>query len=105
MEYDPDDEYMEDVKLDYEIYHRCRMVSKDNDVGVYDKKALLHAKRWDVYVNKKEHLIKGGYLVKKFGSDGEKVIWEVVDNHVVEEETYHDEIGLQGFDYNLFEED
>ena len=31
--------------------------------GVYDKKTLIHAKRWDVYVNEKEKLIKGGYLM------------------------------------------
>ena len=30
---------------------------------------------------------------------------EVVDNHVVEEPTDHDEIGLRGFDLNLFDED
>ena len=41
---------------------------------MYDNKALLHAKRWYVYVNKKENLIKGGYLVEVFGSDGEKVL-------------------------------
>ena len=30
---------------------------------------------------------------------------EVVDNHVVEEPTDYDEIGLRGFDLNLFDED
>ena len=30
-----------------------RMVFEDNDGGLDDKKALLHAKRWDVYVNEK----------------------------------------------------
>ena len=39
------------------------------------------------------------------GYDGNKVIWEVVDYHVVEEETDHDEIGLKGFDFNLLQED
>ena len=29
----------------------------------------------------------------------------MVDNHVVEEPTDHDEIGLRGFDLNLFDED
>ena len=37
--------------------------------------------------------------------DKKKVLWEVVDNHVVEEPTDHEEIGLRGFDLNLFDED
>ena len=48
-----------------------------------DKKALLHDKRWYVSVNSKENIIKGGYLVVVFGSDGKKVIWQVVDYHVI----------------------
>ena len=38
------------------------------------------------------------------GNDRRKVIWEEVGNHVVEEETHHGEIGLQGFNYNVFDE-
>ena len=37
--------------------------------------------------------------------DGNKVLWDVVDDHVTEEETYHYEIGLRGFDFNFFDED
>ena len=37
------------------------------------------------------------------GNDKKKVLWEVVDNHVVEEPTDHEEIGLQGFDFNFFD--
>ena len=37
--------------------------------------------------------------------DKKKVLWEVVGDHVVEEPTYHDEIGLQGFDFNVFDQD
>ena len=37
--------------------------------------------------------------------DGNKVLWEVVDDHITEEETYHYEIGLRGFDFNFFDED
>ena len=39
------------------------------------------------------------------GNEEKKVIWEVVDNNVVEEPTDHEEIGLQGFDFNDFDED
>ena len=73
---------------------------EDNDGGVGDAKALLYAKRWDIYVNEKEKLVKGGYLVEVIGHYKKKVIWEVVDDHVVEEPTDHEEIGLRGFDFN-----
>ena len=33
------------------------------------------------------------------GSDGKKVLWEVVDDHFVEEIKKHDEIVLRGFDF------
>ena len=35
-------------------------------------------------------------------SDRKKVIWEVVDNHVVDDGNNHDEIGLQGVLYWFF---
>ena len=48
MDQDPDEEYMEDVRLDDEREHHWRMVFEDNGEGVENKKALLHSKRWDV---------------------------------------------------------
>ena len=78
---------------------------EENDVGVDDAKVWLHSKRWDVYMNEKENLVKGGYLVEFVVHDGKKVIWEVSDDHVVEDPTDHDEIGLWGFDFNLFYKD
>ena len=54
---------------------------------------------------RKIKIIAGGYLVEFFGHEGKKVIWKVVDDHVVEEPTDHDEIGLRGFDFNLFDKD
>ena len=80
-------------------------MSEDNDGGVDDAKALLHAKRWDIYVNEKEKLVKGGYSVEVVGHDKKKVIWEVVYDNVVEEPTDHEEIGLRGFDFNVFNKD
>ena len=35
--------------------------------------------------------------------DRKKFIWEVVGNHVVEEETHNGDIGLKWFNYNLFD--
>ena len=58
---DPGEDYMEDVKLDNERERHWRMVFEENDGGVDNNRALLHAKRWDVYVNENEKIIKGGY--------------------------------------------
>ena len=37
------------------------------------------------------------------GQDGKRFLWEVVDDHVVEEPTDNDEIGLWEFDFNFFD--
>ena len=68
-------------------------------------KALIHPKRWNVYMNDKKNIVKGGYSVEVVGHDRKKVFWEVVNDHVIEEPTDHDEIGLRGFDFNLFDKD
>ena len=49
--------------------------------------------------------MKGKYLVEVVGHDKKKVFWEVVDDHVVEEPSDHEDIGLRGFDFNIFDED
>ena len=72
MEDDPEEEDIEDVKLDNKREHHWRMFFEDNNGGVDNKKALLHVKRWYVYVNEKEKIIKGGYLVEVVGYDGKK---------------------------------
>ena len=51
MEYDIDKEKMEDANLDNERERHWRMVFEKNDVGVDENNSLLHAKRWNVYVN------------------------------------------------------
>ena len=50
----PDEEEMEYVKLYDERERHWRMIFEENDGGMGDKKALIPAKRWDVYVNKNE---------------------------------------------------
>ena len=52
----------------------------------------------------------GGWMVrnqfyKVSGSGGKKFLWEVIYDHVVEEETDHNEIGLRWFDFNFFDKD
>ena len=49
MDPDPDEENIKDVVLDDEIERHCCMVFEDNNGGVDDMKALLHAKKWNVY--------------------------------------------------------
>ena len=105
VEDDPDKEEMDDFNIDDERERHWRMVFKENDGGVEDEKALLHDKRWDVYVNEKENIVKGGYLVEVVSHEKNKVLWGVVDDHVVEEPTDNEEIGLRGFDFNFFDED
>ena len=43
--------------------------------------------------------------MENFVHDKNKVIWEVVGDHVVEDPTDHEDIGLRGFDLNLFGKD
>ena len=61
MENDPDEEEMDDVNIDDERERHWRNVSEDNEGGVDDKKALIHTKRWDLYVSENEQLVKGEY--------------------------------------------
>ena len=75
LEYNPDKEEMHDVNLDNERERHLRMVLEGNDVGVDNEKSLLHTKRWSVYVNDKENIVKGGYLFEVFGHDGKTVFW------------------------------
>ena len=56
-------------------------------------------------MNEKPSLIKGGNYVVVSGSYGNKVLWGVVDNNIVEEINYFDEIGLRGFGSNVFDQD
>ena len=59
------------------------MVLEENDGGVDNAKAFLHAKGWDIYMNEKEKIVKGGYLVEVVDHDKKKFLWEVVEDHVV----------------------
>ena len=49
--------------------------------------------------------MKGKYLVEFVGNDKKKVLREVVGDHVVEEPSDHEDIGLRGFDFNISDED
>ena len=69
MENDYDEEEMGDVNKDDERERHWRNFFEENEGGLDDKKALLHAKRWDLYVNEKEQLVKGKYSVEVVGHD------------------------------------
>ena len=49
----PDDKDLKYEKLDNKRRRHWRMVFEDNDGGMDNKKAILHDKRWDVYMNEK----------------------------------------------------
>ena len=85
VEDDPDEEDMDNANLENERERHWRMVFEDNDGGVDDANALLHAKMWDVYVNEKEKIFKCGYSVEVVGYDKKKFLYEVVDNNFVED--------------------
>ena len=68
-----------------------------------NNKYIIHANRWDIFINKNRLLIKGGYSVKVAGYNVKKFVWEVVDDNVVEKAKDNDEIGLQGFYSNILE--
>ena len=53
---DTDNEDMEDVILDDKRERHWRKFSDNNDGGVDNQKAILHAKMWDLYMSKKEAL-------------------------------------------------
>ena len=54
-------------------------------------------------MNERENFIKGYHLVEVVGHDGKRVLWEVVDYNAIEEATDYDEIGLWGFNFNVFD--
>ena len=94
IEANVDKEEMEGKRLDDKRERHWRMVIEDNIEGIDNEKELLHAKRWDAYMNDKLSLIKGGYSAAVSGSDGK-------ENHVVEEPKENDGIGLRGFVFFL----
>ena len=72
---DPDEEGLDDVNIDNKRERHWRKHFDYNEGGVDDNKALLHAKRWYLYVNEKEQLVKGKYLVEVVGHNKKKVLW------------------------------
>ena len=45
-------------------------------------------------------MVKGVYSVEVSEKEGKKVIWEVADDHMVEEGVEHEELGIRGFGFN-----
>ena len=92
MEIDTHDEDMGGARLDDGRERQRMMVFEDNEGGVDDDKVIIYSKRWGVYMNNKGLLIKGGYSVEVSGYYVRKVMWELVDDNVVEEPKENDEI-------------
>ena len=55
MDPHPDEEEVEYLILDNKREHHWRMVFEDNDGGVDNEKVVLHANRWDFYMNEEKH--------------------------------------------------
>ena len=68
LEIDPDEEKKDDINIDDERERHWKNVFVDNERGV-DEKALLHAKRWGLYLYEKDKLVKGNYSVEVVGHD------------------------------------
>ena len=45
---------MDDMRLDYEREHHQSIIFEDNERGVDDEKAILHAKKWYFYMDEKQ---------------------------------------------------
>ena len=80
----------------------CRIIFEENNEGGDGEKDILHANKWNVYNKVKEALVNVGYSVEVSDKDGQKIILEAVNDHVVEEGFEHEELSLHGFDFNLF---
>ena len=50
-------------------------------------------------------MVKGGYSFEFDDKESKTVIWEAANKHVVEEAVKHEDLGLPGFDCNLFDEE
>ena len=81
------------------------MIFEDNNGGMDGTKALLHAKKWDVYNSEKQALVKGGCLFEVSDKDWKRLIYEVGNDHQVEEGVEHEKLGLRGFGFNFLDED
>ena len=95
MEAYPYEEEMQGVVVDDEIQCRWMMMLGNNQAGKYEDKSLLHSNRWYFYMRQKLSLIDVGYSVEVSGSDRKKVVWEVIQDHVVKYPKGNDEIVLR----------
>ena len=94
MDLYPDEEDIVDAITEDERECCQMMVFEGDNRAMENQKASLHTKNWDVYMNDEKVLIKGSYYVEVSDSDGKNFMWEVVDDHVVEQGKEHDKIGL-----------
>ena len=60
----PDEEEMEDMRIDDKREHHWRIVFEENNGVLDDEKEILRARRWHVYMNEKNMLTNGGYSVQ-----------------------------------------
>ena len=77
-ERDPDLNKDEDIRMDETRYNHWRVVSEE-----YDDKKKIHALRWEVYVKKKEKLIKREFSVYVTHPAGGNIVWTSVKDNII----------------------
>ena len=75
---------LDDKRLDEKREHQRGVVFEEIYEGVYNKKAILDTKRWDVCMNRGKALTKGGYSTEVSNSNCKKVISKVVGYQIYE---------------------
>ena len=50
-------------------------------------------------MNKKPFMIKGVYYMEVSGSDGKKIVWEIVEYHFINDSKYNSDIVILGFKF------
>ena len=76
-----------------------------NDIfeEIINDKGEIHALRQEVYMKEKEELINIELLVEVPHQKGRKIVWNCMEDNIIEEKKDNREIELRGFDYILFE--
>ena len=88
----------EDIRIDEIWNEHWRDVAEESE---NNKK--VQTLRWEIYVKYKEDSIRRDFLVYVPHPKGGNIIWNCVNNHIINEKEQYKDIRLRGFDYKLFE--
>ena len=74
------------------IWNKLTLYSYISEGG--DDKKNIHTLRWDVYIKKKENLIKREFLASVTHPKGGNIVWTFVKDHIIKEKYQYKAIGL-----------